>query len=152
MPFCACGVSNAIIVRFVCRRHWSSMCANFSTTRGAIRWKSTRSDSFQLSKKRMWETSCGKAKFSRRRVHEWLCCFSYVCEGVERAEDVCKKCRRRAFATRGFHNWKLANAVFRQHKLSAFHKEALEWVITLPVATTYSCVAINCWEFFWHDK
>ena len=41
-----------------------------------------------------------------------------------------------AFATRGFHNWKLATATFRQHELSTFHKEAVERVITLPAATT----------------
>ena len=44
------------------------------------------------------------------------------------AEDV--------FATREFQSWKLATAVFRQHEVSAFHKEAVERVITLPATTT----------------
>lgn len=41
-----------------------------------------------------------------------------------------------AFVTRGFQNWKLATTVFRQHELSACHKEAVERVITLPAAMT----------------
>ena len=40
------------------------------------------------------------------------------------AEDV--------FVTRGFHNWKLATASFRQHEVSACHKEAVERLFTLP--------------------
>ena len=49
-----------------------------------------------------------------------------------------------AFVTRGFHNWKLATATFRQHELSALHKYAIEPVITLPAAATDIGVAIGC--------
>ena len=36
------------------------------------------------------------------------------------------KSAQNAFVIRGFETWTLATTVFRQHKLSAFHKEAVE--------------------------
>ena len=48
-----------------------------------------------------------------------------------------------ASVARGFQNWKLATKAFRQHELSAFHKEAVKRVITLTVATTDIGVAIS---------
>ena len=60
-------------------------------------------------------------------------------------EDDCKiKSGKNMFVTRGFQNWKLATTVSRQHELSAFHKEVVERVITLPAATTDINVAISC--------
>ena len=41
-----------------------------------------------------------------------------------------------AFVIRGFHNWKLATASFRQHEASACHREAVERIFTLPATTT----------------
>ena len=100
-PFCACAVSNATIVRIVVWGRWSLICAN--STILAIRWKTPPSGSFQLSQERIWKTSCGKAKFSRRLVSEMNVATSnvsfarsfvrsYACEGVQGAKDACKKC------------------------------------------------------------
>ena len=44
---------------------------------------------------------------------------------------------------RGFQNWTLATAIFREHELSAFHKEEVERIITLPAAPADIGVAIK---------
>ena len=50
------------------------------------------------------------------------------------------------FVTRGFQNWKLDTAAFRQHEISTFHKEAVERVITLPAHTLYSMKVFQNWK------
>ena len=48
-----------------------------------------------------------------------------------------------AFVTRGFRNRKLATTGFRQHELSASHKDAVERAITLPATTADICKALS---------
>ena len=66
-----------------------------------------------------------------------------MCEGIQGAEDACKRCRRRV-CDQGISKRELVITVFRQHELSALHKKVVERVITLPVATTDIGVAISC--------
>ena len=40
-----------------------------------------------------------------------------------------------AFTTKGFHNWKNATCVFRDHETSSCHREAVEKILTLPAKT-----------------
>ena len=40
-----------------------------------------------------------------------------------------------AFLTKGYCNWKDATIAFRKHESSAFHKEAVEMMMTLPATT-----------------
>ena len=76
-------------------------------------------------------------------------------EGIQGAEDVCKiKSREHTFMTGDFQTCrKLATTVFRQHKLSGFHKEVDKQVIT-PRCTCnngHIGVAITCSEFFGNE-
>ena len=73
--------------------------------------------------------------------------FSYACEGVQGTKDA-RKSAQDTFVIRGFETWKLATTVVCQHKLRVFHKEAVERVITLIVATTDIGVATSCSDFF----
>ena len=73
--------------------------------------------------------------------------LSYACEGVQGAKEACKSAQN-AFVIREFETWKLATTVVSQHELSAFHKEAVKLLITLPAETTDIGVAISYSELY----
>ena len=71
-PFCACAVSDTT-VRLCTGDVEVLICVNSSLP--ANHWKTTQAGSFQLSKERIRETSCGKAKFQEA----WFAKLTWRC-------------------------------------------------------------------------
>ena len=91
----------------------------------------------KLSQEKLWETSGGKAKFSRSLFCKvdwmWLhyqesndCVICHTHAEVFKELKMHVESAADTFVSRGFQNFKLATTLFCQYELSAFHKEAVE--------------------------
>ena len=60
-----------------------------------------------------------------------MCFLLHLCESLKEKKLKCSTADI-AFITRGYQNWKDATIAFRNHKSSAYHKDAVAVMITIP--------------------
>ena len=147
MPTCACAVSDTTVRWCACDVEVFNLC-NYLP----IIEKRHKLVAFNFLE-RKWEASCGKAKFQEVWFAKWTWLHYQECNNCVNHHTHAKafnelkmhaKSAEDVFVTRGFQDWKLATTAFGQHEISAFHKQAIERVITLPAATTDIGVTISC--------